>query len=231
MKFIKYALIVSIVLLVTACSGGEEKTATQSLELDAGGLTQLTIENKNGEIEVTGYTDSERIEVAATVRTQGFRMKEPKLELRKEEQTAYLDASFQAQFGAMGVAAVDMEIKIPRHLGLELKSHKDGKLRISDLDSSIKINNVNGHMEIIDSKGPLTIHNRDGDILVRNLTADLNIHNLNGGITVDKVNGSAVIAVGDGTLDIDHITGDVQISQSGNGEIRVGEVQGKVIQD
>ncbi|MEK5240517.1 DUF4097 family beta strand repeat-containing protein [Paenibacillus sp. FSL L8-0470] len=227
MRWTSRLMIVGCLLLVTACSKGEETSSTQKLELDAAKLTKLVIDNRNGEIEVNG-ADTDTIEVNAVVTAKGISMDKLKLKLRAEEATAYLDASFGSQMLAMGSGSVDLEITLPRELAVELDSHRDGKLKVADLSASLKVDNVNGDLEVIDTKGPVTLSNRDGDITVRNIGTDVDIDNINGHVVVTEVAGSAEVAVGDGSLDMDHITGDAVISQTGNGEIKLGTIGGNV---
>ncbi|MNR52568.1 hypothetical protein D3C85_1724290 [compost metagenome] len=63
---------------------------------------------------------------------------------------------------------------------------------------------------------------------MRNIGTDVNIHNINGHVVITQVEGSAEVAVGDGSLELDHITGDAVISQTGNGEIKLGTIGGNV---
>ncbi|CQR59028.1 DUF4097 family beta strand repeat-containing protein [Paenibacillus riograndensis] len=220
-------MIVGCLLLVTACSKGEETSSTQKLELEADKLTKLVIDNRNGEIEVSG-ADTDTIEVTAVVTTKGISMDKLKLKLRAEGAAAYLDASFGSQMLAMGSGAVDLVITLPRELAVEVDSHRDGKLKVADLSAPLEVDNVNGDLEVIDTKGPVTLSNRDGDITVRNIETDVNIHNINGHIAVTQVEGSVEAAVGDGSLELDHVTGDAVISQTGNGEIKLGAIGGNV---
>lgn len=220
--------IVVCLLLVTACGNSETATSTHELKLEAGQLTKLVINNRNGEIEIKG-TETDRIAVEAVITAKGISMDKLKLQLREEGTSAYLDAAFAGQLLAMGSGTVNLKISVPQQMAVQLDSHRDGKLQVAALSAPLQVDNVNGDIEIVDTKGPVTLSNRDGDIILRNIGADVAIDNINGHIQVTQVTGSARVTVGDGSLEMDGITGDAVIDQSGHGEIKLGVVGGKVL--
>ncbi|MBB3068610.1 hypothetical protein FHS14_001597 [Paenibacillus baekrokdamisoli] len=219
-----------MLFVLAACGAKEEPMGAKELKLQVGDLKKLLIDNKNGEIEIVGNTDSDVIQVTAHVSSNHINKDKLKLDLQGREDTAYLDASFKGQFLSMGSGSVNLQIKVPKHLQLEIKSHKDGNIRVSDMSSEVKIDNVNGNIDVLNTKGPLNINSRDGDLNLHDITSDIEIDNINGHIKVAHVDGSAVIDVGDGTLDIDHVGKDAMITQSGNGKIKIGDVKGTVTQ-
>lgn len=223
---------VLLLLLTTACGAKEESAATaaKNLELQADGLAKLVIDHRNGEIHITGIADSDRIEVVPRIKANGVSMDKLELKLEGQGDTAYLEARFRGQLLAMGSGSVDLEIKVPEQLQLDIRSHRDGNVHISDLSSSAKIDNINGDIQVSNLVGSLEIDNRDGNITIYDIGSDVTINNLNGHIQIDRVNGSADIDVGDGSLNIDHAAKDVTITQSGNGEIKIGEVSGQIFQ-
>lgn len=224
------AVLPALLLLMAGCGAEEDSAATVAhhMELQAHGMTKLVIDHRNGEIHVTGSVDSDKIEVVPLVKTNGASMDKLELKLEAQEDTAYLEARFKGQFLAMGSGAVDLEIQVPEQLQLEIRSHRDGNIHISDLAASANIANINGDIQVSNLTGLLEIDNRDGDITVQNLGSDVMIHNLNGHLQIDHVDGSAEIHVGDGSLDIDHVAQDLTITQSGKGQLNIGEVQGQV---
>lgn len=221
--------ILFLVFVSTGC--GTEETAVKELELQAGDFKQLVIDNRNGEIQISGNSESDKIEVKAQAKAKGVSMDKLKLKLEGRGEAAYLDASFEGQFLAMGSGLVDLQIKVPKHLGLEMTSHRNGNIHISGMSASAKIENINGDIQVSNTAGPLDIENRDGDITIRDTASDVKIVNINGHITVDQVGGSADIDVGDGTLELDRVAKDAVIRQSGSGQVTIGDVKGKVTQN
>lgn len=230
MKKIKGAMLVVSLMLIAACGAKEESTA-KNLELSSVGLTKLVIDHRNGEIQISGSSDSDKIEVVALAKGKGVSMDKLELKLEAQKDMAYLDARFRGQFLAMGSGSVDLEIKVPKQLMLDIKSHRDGNIQVSELSSSAKIDNINGDIKVSNLIGSLEIDNRDGDIIARDIGSNVVINNINGHIAVDQVGGSVEIQVGDGSLDINHVAKDASISQSGNGEVKIGEVKGKTLKN
>ncbi|MBN2981073.1 DUF4097 family beta strand repeat-containing protein [Cohnella algarum] len=229
-KIVQGAVLAALLLLTAACGAKEPSAATpaENLELQADGLTKLVIDHRNGDIRIAGSADTDKIEVVPLVRAGGADMDKLELSLEQQEDAAYLKAQFKAQFLAMGSGSVDLEIRVPEQLELEIRSHRDGHIRLSDLSSGAKIDNVNGDIQVSGLSGPLEIENRDGDVTVADIGSDVTIRNLNGHLQIDRVGGSARIDVGDGSLEIDHVEKDVTVTQSGNGDIAIGEVGGQI---
>ncbi|WP_019914635.1 hypothetical protein [Paenibacillus sp. HW567] len=193
-KIMQSATLIVLLFLITAC-GDKEESATKKLELPAADLKNLVIEHRNGEIKVTGSSDSDKIEVVASAKARGIDMDKLELKLEAQKDNAYLEAQFQAQFLALGAGTVDLEVKVPKQISLHISTHRDGNIDVSNIGSDVVINNINGH------------------------------------ITVDQVGGSAEIHVGDGSLDINHVAQDATITQTGHGDITIGEVKGKLVQN
>ncbi|TYA14674.1 DUF4097 domain-containing protein [Paenibacillus faecis] len=232
MKYIHYSLLIVALLLLSACqSEAGTKTESKELQLNAASLKSLVIDHRNGDIEVIGDARSETIQVSAEISHSG-NIDPDKLQLRLEERDggAYLNAFFKGQFLASGKGSVSLKVTIPAALSVEILSHQDGSIHISNLASAVKIDNVNGKIDIKNIGEEINIHNRDGNIDIRNAAADLYVTNVNGAITAERIGGSAIIDVGDGKLDIDQVDGDVTVKQSGSGEVQVGHVKGSVNQ-
>jgi len=223
-------ILAALLLLITACQAKEE-TEKKTLELPANNLSKLVIDHRNGEIQIIGSTDSDKIEVVALAKAKGISMEKLKFTLEAQQEGAYLDARFGEQFLAMGSGAVDLVINIPKQLQVDITSHRDGNIHISDLSSSAKIDNINGDIQVSNLSGSLEIDNRDGNLTVQDIGSDVIIHNINGHIQIDRVDGSAEIHVGDGSLDMDHVMKNATIKQSGNGKINIGEVKGEIFQN
>lgn len=232
MKYIHYSLLIVALLLLSACQAETvTKTESKELQLNAASLKSLVIDHRNGDIEVIGDARSETIQVSAEISHSG-NIDPDKLQLGLEESDgqARLKAFFKGQFLASGKGSVSLKVTIPAALSVEILSHQDGSIHISNLASAVKIDNVNGKIDVKNIGEEINIHNRDGNIDVQNAASDLYVTNVNGTITAERIGGSAIIDVGDGKLDIDQVDGDVTVKQSGSGEVQVGQVKGSVNQ-
>ncbi|GIP22322.1 hypothetical protein [Paenibacillus sp. J22TS3] len=229
-KRIQSTVLIVLLLLLSGC-GGQEQSTAKKMELPSAGLAKLVINHKNGSVKITGRSDSDKIEVDASVKASGISMDNLELKLEAQQDTASLDARFKGQFLSMGEGSVDLEIKVPKQLNLEITSHRDGKIQISDVSSNGTIDNINGDIEVSKLSGTLKIKNQDGGINVQDIGSDVKIDNNNGHIVVNRIGGSAEIHVGDGSLDIDHVEKDATITQTGSGEVKMGEIKGKIFQN
>lgn len=171
-KFLFSAVLVIALLLIAAC-GAEETAEVQGLELQGVGLNKLVIDHRNGEITITGDPELDTIKVEPVVKTKGVSIDHLQLKLEAEGDTAYLDARFKGQFLATGSGSVDLEIKVPAQLALEIKEHRDGNIDISHLSSTVLIENTNGNIRVSNVESTVNIANRDGNIAIQEIGSHL----------------------------------------------------------
>lgn len=231
MKKIQFASLVCLLLVLAACgtSGTAETTDTKQLELSAQEVAKLVVDHRNGTISMRSDTSSDYIQVEAGVRSNGASMKKLELDLRADHNIAYLDARFEGQFLATGSGAVDLEVTVPKGVDVEIKSHRDGDITLNQLQSSASIDNINGDIFVSGLSGSLEIDNRDGNVTVTDIAETVIIDNLNGHVAIERIDGAVEIHVGDGSLAIDQVKKDVTITQTGKGEVSIGEINGNVV--
>ncbi|MBA9083962.1 DUF4097 and DUF4098 domain-containing protein YvlB [Fontibacillus solani] len=233
MKYTKYLLVlITAVFLLSACqSSTEAKTESKELSLNAATLKSLVVDHRNGSIEIRGDKNSETIQVSAETSHSG-NIDPDKLQLQLEERDgeAHLKAFYKGQFLVSGKGSVNLKVVIPEALSVQVRSHQDGAIVISDLLSAVNLENVNGNIDVKNIGGDVHINNRDGDINIVNAAADLYIDNVNGTIIAEEIGGSAIIDVSDGKLDLDGVDGDVTIKRSKSANVNVSNVKGSVNQ-
>ena len=105
-KIIQRMMTLALLLLITSC-GAKEQSLKKTLELPANNLAKLVIDHRNGDIQITGISDSNKIEVVALAKAKGARMGKLEFKLEAREESAYLDARFGGQLFAMGSGEVD----------------------------------------------------------------------------------------------------------------------------
>ncbi|RCX21586.1 hypothetical protein DFP94_102340 [Fontibacillus phaseoli] len=234
MKYIKYSLaLITAFLLLSACqsSTGEAKIESKELNLNTAALESLIVDHRNGDIEIIGDTNSETIKVSAEISHSGnIDPDHLQLQLEERDGEAYLKALFQGQFLASGKGTVNLKVVMPAALSVQIRSHRDGAIVISDLSSALNIENVNGNIEVKNIGSDVHISNRDGNINILNAAADLYINNVNGTIIAERIGGSAIIDVSDGKLELDGVDGDVTIKRSNPADIKVSNIKGSVNQ-
>lgn len=229
MKWITIFVCFALLLLTVACSSKPATSSNKELELPAANISRLVLDNSNGQIEIVGKKGIDKIQ--ASVIANGSNMDKLKLSLDSKGDIATLNAFFEGQFMSTGAQSVDVKLTVPEQIKLEIKHpHRDGDIKVSDVAADLSIDNVNGNLSLNNIGGAIDVKNRDGEISIQNSSADVNIENVNGHIKADKVGGTAYIELGDGSIDIDHVSKDVVIIQSGSGDVKVGDVKGKVTQ-
>jgi hypothetical protein len=229
MKWLTTLVMISMLLLIAACSSKPATSLNKELELSSAGISSLVLDNSNGQIEVVGKKNTDKIQ--ASVVANGSNIDKLKLSLEGKDGVASLNAFFEGQFMSTGPQTVDVKLTIPEQIKLEIKHpHRDGDIQVTNLASDVSIENVNGNITLKEIGGAIDLTNRDGGITIQNSSSDVNIENVNGHIQADKIGGTAYIELGDGSLDIDQVAKDVVIIQSGNGKVSIGDVKGKVTQ-
>ncbi|WP_410769535.1 hypothetical protein [Fontibacillus sp. BL9] len=233
MKYTKYLFVmIFTVFLLSACqSSTEAETESKELSLNAATLKSLVVDHRNGSIEIRGDKSSETIQVSAEISHSG-NIDPDKLQWQLEERDgeAHLKAFHKGQFLVSGKGSVNLKVVIPEALSVQVRSHQDGAIVISDLLSAVNLENVNGNIDIKNIGGDVRINNRDGNINILNAAADLYIDNVNGTILAEQIGGSAIIDVSDGKLDIDGVDGDVTVKRSNPADVKVSNVKGSINQ-
>lgn len=231
MKKVLITGLVFCLVIISACGTSEiaDATDTKQLELLAEHMTKLLVDHRNGTISVTSDTGIDSIQAEARIRSNGASTRKLELDLRADNDIAYLVARFHGQFLATGSGAVDLDIRVPEGIDVEINSHRDGGITIHELQASASIDNINGDIVVSRLSGSLNIDNRDGNVTVMNVGEEVTVDNLNGHVEIKRVNGLVDIHLGDGSLVIDQVKQNVTITQTGSGEVSIGVINGSVI--
>ena len=122
-------------------------------------------------------------------------------------------------------ATLDLEIKLPRDIALEVKdSSGDASFRHI---AAMELQDSSGDIEIVDATGPLSIKDSSGDIEVEQVNADVSIRDSSGDIEVEQVAGNFTIeADSSGDIRATDIDGTVLVKKDSSGDISVKSVGG-----
>jgi len=180
------ALAIAVAALITTLASAQEsqpESFQRSFALNSGGT--LRVDNYKGTIHVTG-SDSNQVVVNVVKRFEGNEadrktwMEETKVDFtnssdRVEVEVQYPSQSWSCLFcwhehGDFS-AAVELEIKAPRHTNLEVKSYKSD-IRIASLQGDLRINSYKSPMTIEHTTGAIRIDTYKDLIRLR----DVNIH-------------------------------------------------------
>jgi hypothetical protein len=232
-------------------AGLQKYTEVRNLELDASGLSTVFIEAGAGAMVVTGVRGSNEVVVVATITVDsgdvdeapGFVEKRLYLDLERDGDRAVLKAGFRPGWGWDGDAAVDLDVRMPAELALEIDDGSgpitidgiSGAVRIDDGSGPIELTRT-GDVEIDDGSGSIRLENTgavkiddgSGSITIVRAAGDVYVEDGSGTIEIRGVQGSVTVDDGSGDIEIDDVEHDLIIEEEGSGSLRYTNVRGVV---
>ncbi|WP_017728247.1 DUF4097 family beta strand repeat-containing protein [Halalkalibacterium ligniniphilum] len=225
-------LLVGSLLMLTACNL-VTVVKEDAYTLDAGNLSSFMLDLDEGNVEITGSSDINEIQVKATFQTVGeseeeaeqFREQSTSLELEKEGTVAHLLTRVNRADQAVE-GRVHLEILVPNGLSIELMQ-RAGELLLSGHVGDLKINHGSGPLQLHGIQGNVEITDGAGRLNLTQMTGDIRINSNSGDTVIDDVIGNMSVITGSGNVDITNIDGSLDI-RSGTGEIEINSVTGDV---
>lgn len=255
----KKIILFVLLLFAVSLSGIYSAQSRETLTLAAADLKALNIDCGAGYLKVQGVDGLAQIEVTAVVDVRGiadselaaFKKKYIKLTLNKVDGRAELiagidsDLSLDKLFGGDPEVRIDLDIRLPRRLALEIDDGSgdvdvrdcDGGVKLDDGSGDIRLTHIQGRVEIEDGSGEiilakinglLRIEDGSGDIELNDAGNDVEIDDGSGQIHLKGVLGSVTIDDGSGDIVIDGVEKDVTIDEAGSGSVETRNVKGKV---
>jgi hypothetical protein len=214
-------------------AGSEPYTEVRNLELDASGLSEIFIDAGAGALVVNGDEGSNEIVVVATIVVDSndpgeaveFIEKRLQLELTSDGDRAELTVGFNPGWGWGGEALVDLDVRIPARLDLEVDDGS-GPVKIHDVTGSVRIDDGSGAIEVVNS-GAVDIDDGSGSISLEN-TGAVKIDDGSGSITIVAAAGDVYVEDGSGTIDIRRVGGSVTVDD-GSGDIEIDDVEQNLV--
>jgi hypothetical protein len=256
MKKIIFFILLLFIAGLTANYAAQKR---ESLTLAAADLKSLRIDCGAGYLKIQGVDGLEQIEVSAVLDVSGiadgelaaFKKEYVTLKLEKfadrAELTAEIESGFslEALFGGFHNARIDLDIRVPRRLALDIDDGSgdtdirdcDGNLKLEDGSGDIHLTNIRGRVTIDDGSGDmnlakiggmLEIEDGSGDIALNDAGNDVDIEDGSGQINVNRVLGSVTVDDGSGDIVIDGVEKDVTIEEAGSGDVEILNVKGRV---
>jgi len=252
MKFI--ILLLSMLTFVFASDFQSKRVLTLSVK----DIENFSIHSRSGKLFIEGDASLEKIQVKALISIKGLSASRAKKFLKdhvnlrlekvgnKAKLVAKIENNFSGIFSGLTSARIDLEIRIPHNLNLDINDgsggivilNTKGKLKIEDGSGSIRISNNRGDVYIEDGsgsleaekiKGNVEIEDGSGSITLGNIAGDVQINDGSGEMSVKKVTGKVVVWDGSGAIKIRDIDGDVIIKEDGSGGVSIRGVSGNVI--
>ncbi|HSM30571.1 MAG TPA: hypothetical protein VK854_07695 [Woeseiaceae bacterium] len=234
-------------------AGSQPYTEMRDLELDASGLSVVFIEAGAGAMVVTGVQGSNEIVVVATISVdagdadEAAKLVEKRLDLSLEQDgdRAVLKAGFRPGWGWDGEAAVDLDVRMPAQLALEIDDGS-GPITVDGIPGSVRIDDGSGPIEVtrsgdveiddgsgsirLENTGAVRIDDGSGSITIVRAAGDVYVEDGSGTIEIRGVQGSVTVDDGSGDIEVDDVERDLIIEEEGSGSLRYTNVRGIVEQ-
>ena len=248
----KYVALI-ILMLLPSFVGAETVRGTKQMELSAKGIHSLVIYCGAGLLELKGVEGRDTIHVAAEIEVENFKEedlqkfieKNVRLNLKKKQNTAFLQSDIDAHFIDNIDARINLVVSIPGKLNLDIidgsgaikVSDLTGDLRIDDDSGSIEIENITGNVSVYDSSGSIVIEDISGNVMVKDgsgfvgidyIKGDVIIIDGSGDMVIRHIDGNVRVKDGSGGIDISDVSKGVSINESGTGELEIERVKGKI---
>lgn len=140
--------------------GQEQKLLIPLKQPDLAGL--FNFENPKGSIAITGY-DGNMIVVTATPR---FQRESGNPELSFDMTYEQKESSVTLYCDAKG-STIDVDVKIPRHYSLQLRSLDNGDVSVIRIQGEVVVDNVNGSILLDNISGSAVLNSVYGDVTAR----------------------------------------------------------------
>lgn len=226
-----FAAILAVFLTVNCASSGSVAFAQrETVELD-GSLQRtfafnpggrLTLQNHNGEIEITSW-DKNEVDVDITER-YGDRDRKIEIEFDADKDRITIIARQPRSFrnwnwGNRRSPQAHFVVKVPKEIELDISSH-NGAIEASVVNGPVEVHTHNGRVRLSDITGDLTAETHNGDIDVRNVEGRMRFESHNGDIEFNRTNGEVESMVHNGTIVFVDVKSPRLSAETNNGSIR-----------
>jgi DUF4097 and DUF4098 domain-containing protein YvlB len=231
-------IVMAMFVASLAHAGWSDYEEVRNLDLDADGVSQLSIKAGAGSMDVTGVRGLDKISVKATVvvpdtdEDKAVKVIEKKMTLSLDQQgsEAQLDAWFDDGFMGFGSDAhIVLEVSVPQGLSVNIDDGS-GSLDVRDVAGDVTIDDGSGSIDV-DNVANLKIDDGSGSIDVENASGDVSIVDGSGSISVVHVKGSVTIDDGSGSIKVSDVENDLIIVDDGSGSLSISDVRGSVDQE
>ena len=210
----------------------------RNLELDAAGISQLTINAGAGSMDVTGVKGLDRISVKATIvvpdedENDAVRVIEKKIRLSLEKSAgeAHLESLFESGLMSFGSSPyIALEVSVPQGMAVNIDDGS-GSIDVVDLVGDLKIDDGSGSIDI-KNVAHVSIDDGSGSIDLVGATGNVSIVDGSGSISIEHVQGSVTIDDGSGSIEVTDIDSDLIIVDDGSGSLKFSDIRGTVDAD
>lgn len=231
-------IVMAMFTVSLAHAGWADYEEVRDLNLDAEGISQLTINAGAGSMDVTGVKGLDTISVKATIvvpdedKDDAVRVIEKKIRLSLEKSAgdAILEARFESGLMSFGSSPyIALEVSVPQGMAVNIDDGS-GSIEIVDLAGDLTIDDGSGSIDITNVVNVM-IDDGSGSIDLVNATGNVSIVDGSGSISIEHVQGSVTIDDGSGSIEVTDIDSDLIIVDGGSGSLKFSDIRGTVDAD
>lgn len=197
---------ISTLLLTAAClpGCGYPIRASESFRMDApsDGVRTVSIETRNGEIELRGDPAAKRIDIHGEKYARGVTMEDAIAAMEQIEIEALRDATRPDQVRIETLvpasirdrsAGAKLVVTAPPGSRFELNT-TNGSITIASVDGPVHADTSNGHVRASDVRDSARLETSNGGITLQNVGGDVDVHTSNGNIRLKSAGRARVSA-------------------------------------
>jgi hypothetical protein len=209
---------------------------TRELTLDAGDVTNLSINAGAGSMKVVGVAGLQTIDVTAMIgvsdadkdEAEGIMSKKMTLTLEADGDTALLEAFFDDGFlGQDTDAYIALVISVPTGTALTIDDGA-GSIEVADVEGDVTIDDGAGSIDL-SNVASVKLEDGSGSIKIRDANGDVHIDDGSGSVKVRGVAGTVTIDDGSGSIEVSDVEKDLVILDDGSGGQRFADIRGEVV--
>jgi DUF4097 and DUF4098 domain-containing protein YvlB len=205
--FMRVFVLVLTACLLQACGMNMYKSAQRSVTAtaDCKAGAALSIESRNGSVEVIADESADQVQVSATIRCSGQTQEAADARVAK----ASLDIAYATSGeltikpvfpdGAQNNDGANIIVRLPSANGATIKT-SNGGVTVSKLGGELNIQTSNARVWVLDHNGPAIINTSNGGVEVQRLAGSLRIDTSNAKVEATDVGGPVTIDTSNGPI-------------------------------
>lgn len=205
------------------------------LDISAAGMEGFELNNKNGNINVTG-ADIANVKISYTKKVYGDNsaaaqdfIKQIKLEQTTESGKIVVKSAYPDIPRGVKGHSIDFDVKVPRNMALYL-DFKNGKADIKNIGKSVSVTSKNGSVAADKVIGNFNVSMKNGPLELNNVGGNVTVSMKNGQVVINDIGGKVAVTNRNGHVKLKNVNGDLQASTE-HGHIQADNIGGNINAD
>ena len=198
-------LCAALVLPGCAFINQHQATTKISQHIDHIAAMALTVESRNGGVEIIADKSRTDVEINATLTCSGESQSEAQQRLSQASLNIARDSSQMLVIkpvfpgGGRNNDGCSFTIRLPDARNVTVDT-RNGKVAVSSLAGTLQIGTSNASVGVTDHSGPATITTSNGSVKVTHLAGTLKVHTSNGSVDAQDVAGESELHSSNGSI-------------------------------